>query len=444
MKNILILILSICQIANAQEPIRVAIVGGGMAGVSAAHHVLALDKNVEITLFEKEHNLGGNARTIEIKDNSGKTISIDAGPQYFEDELWTNYITFLKSYNLFNEDEIYNFAGSAVIENEGAEKPDFITPKGLNFRGGGLGKGMQFLKFFKAARKVYQGKTEYASTVNEWLNDLKLKDEFKKTIALPFLASTLGSSVEQIKICSTKDIVKLFASQKAMKKSDFRVFQKGMGTLIQEVGVQLEQKGVHIIRNAEVKNVKAIFNQYSIDYNEVEEMFDFVVFATHPYQAGMILEKDQTFSEITSVLKQFEYFQTSIVLHRDSSFVHQDDVSFMNIKTSQVTHSVNSSTMNLVVVNPEWKGFYKSWMTEIDLEKVRSSGAFIHQEKFNHPLITPQFHAYLLTLKRLEEAQPQLYFAGGWSEGLETQETATNSGKKAAEKVKRFLESKKK
>lgn len=443
MKIILILILFINQFVNAQEPIRLAVIGGGMAGVSAAHHILALNENIEITIFEKEAELGGNGRTIELKDNSGNTVSIDAGPQYFENENWANYISFLKEYNLFNEDEIYNFAGSAVIENDVDQKPDFITPEGLNFRGGGLGKGMQFLKFFKAARKVYQEKTEFAGTIGDWMKDLKLKDDFKKTIALPFLASTLGSSVEQIKTTSTKDIVKLFASQKAMKTSNFRVFQKGMGTLIQEVGTQLEQKGVNIIRSAEVKNVKAIFKKYSVEYNNIEQLFDFVVFATHPYQAGKIIENESTLSELKNVLMHFDYFQTSIVLHRDSSFVHQNDVSFMNIKTSKATNTVNSSTMNLVVVNPEWKGLYKSWMTEKDLERVKSSGAFIHQEKFNHPIITSEFHAYLLTLKRLEKNQQQLYFAGGWSEGLENQETATNSGKKAAEKVKLYLENRK-
>lgn len=440
MKNIVILILFINQFINAQEPIRVAVIGGGMAGVSAAHHLLELKENLEITLFEKEKNIGGNARTIQVKNNLGELVSIDAGPQYFENELWANYIEFLKAYHLFNESEIYSFAGSAVIENDINVKSDFITPEGLNFRGGGLKKGMQFLKFFKAARKVHLEKVEYPATVGEWIKTLKLKDEFKKTIALPFLASTLGSSVEQIKTCSTKDIVKLFASQKAMKRSEFRVFQKGMGTLIQEVGIQLEEKGVHIIRSAEVKSVKVMIGKYAVDYNEKEELFDFIIFATHPYQAGKILEAENSLSEIANVLMLFEYFQTSIVLHRDSSFVHQGDVSFMNIKTSHATNYVISSTMNLVVVNPEWNGLYKSWMTEQDLERVKSLGKFIHQETFYHPLITPQFHNHLQALKQLEKSQPNIYFAGGWSEGLETQETATNSGKKAAEKVKAYID----
>lgn len=33
---------------------KVAVIGGGIAGVSAAHYIHQYDKNVEITLFEKE------------------------------------------------------------------------------------------------------------------------------------------------------------------------------------------------------------------------------------------------------------------------------------------------------------------------------------------------------------------------------------------------------
>ncbi len=427
----------------AQEPVRVAVIGGGMAGVSAAHHILALNESIHVTLFEKESQLGGNARTVQVDNSHGNLISIDAGPQYFEDDLWANYIAFLKIYNLYDENQIYAFSGSVVIENDLDKKPDFISPEGLKMRGGKFGDAMQFLKFFKSARKVFEKKVEYKDNVGEWVEELKLKPDFKKKVVLPFLASTLGTSVHQIKMCSTSDVVKLFASQKALKKSDFKVFGRGMGFIIQDIGVQLEKNGVEIIRNAEVKNVKVFKKQYSIEFNEVEQLFDFVVFAAHPYQVKKIVENEPEFLRFTRVLNEFKYFPTRIVLHRDSSFVDRNRSSFMNVRTSKITNSVTSSTMNLGVVNPEWNGLYKSWMTEKQLESVKANGFFIHQKTFNHPLITPEFHSYLITLKHLEMEQIDIYFAGGWSEGLETQETATNSGKKAADKVKTFLESKK-
>jgi len=443
MRLTVILFFLFAQLSIAQETVRVAIIGGGMAGVSAAHHILALNENIEVTLFEKEGELGGNARTIQVQNSFGNLVSIDAGPQYFEDELWANYISFLKTYNLYDESQIFAFAGSAVIKNDLDEKPDFISPDGLKMRGGKFGEAIQFLKFFKAARKVYEDKIKYPLTVGSWLDGLNLKEDFKKKVALPFLASTLGVSVQQIKSCATKDIVKLFASQKALQKGDFKVFGRGMGYLIQDIGKQLEKNGVTVNRNAEVTKIQIFGEKYSVHYNDKEDFFDFIVFAAHPYQVAQLVEKEPQFDYLTTVLSQFKYFQTSIVLHRDSSFVDLGRASFMNVKTSKTTNMVISSTMNLEVVNPEWKGLYKSWMTEQQLETVKSNGSFIHHETFYHPLITPGFHAYLTTLKQIEDQSANIYFAGGWSEGLETQETATNSGKKAADKVKMFLESSK-
>ena len=432
------------QPLSAQDPIRIAIIGGGIAGVSAAHHILELNDNVHITVFEKKSELGGNARTIQVENNFGNLVSIDAGAQYFKDELWANYIALLKVYNLYDKNQIYAFDGSAVIENDLDNKPDFISPEGLKMRGGKFRDAMQFLKFFKAARKVYDGKVEYPPTVGTWVGNLKLKDDFKKKVAIPFLASTLGTTVQQVKTCSTKDIVKLFASQKALKKSKFKAFANGMGLLIQDIGTQLEKNGVVIIRNTEVKHIHLTEGKYILEFNEQDNLFDFIVFAAHPYQIAEITSSEPEFEEITPVLNEFEYFQTSIVFHRDTNFIALNRSSFMNVQTSKESNDVLSSTMNLGVVNPEWKGLFKSWMTDQQLELVKTNKTFIHRETFNHPLITPEFHSRLITLKNLTNELTNIYFAGGWSEGLETQETATNSGKKAAEKVKLFLESKKK
>lgn len=437
--KLLLICLSTIQLSFAQDGIKVAIVGGGMAGVSAAHHILALNENIQITLFEKEATLGGNARTIQVENKDGNLISIDAGPQYFQDALWPNYIKLLRTYNIYNEAQIFTFSGSVVIENDLDENPDFISPDGVKLRGGKLKEAFQFLKFYKSARKVYEDKAEYPPNIEDWLNGLKLNEEFKKKVALPFLASTLGTSVNQIKICSTKDIVKLFASQKALKKSDFKVFGRGMGFLIQDIGKELERNGVHVqVKNA-VNRIECDHNKYIVYSENGASEFDFIVFAAHPYQVSEIVKTNPEFDSINAILNELEYFQTSIVLHRDSNFIDTNRSSFMNIKTSKVTNSVTSSSMNLGVVNPEWAGLYKSWMTSDQLSEVQSNGTFIHREFFNHPLITPKFIAQLGHLKTLESQLSTIYFAGGWSEGLETQETATNSGKKAAEKVKAYL-----
>ena len=56
---------------SAQPPRRIAIVGGGISGMAAAHQ-LAPDHAV--TLFEAERRLGGHARTVIAGKNGDQPV----------------------------------------------------------------------------------------------------------------------------------------------------------------------------------------------------------------------------------------------------------------------------------------------------------------------------------------------------------------------------------
>lgn len=75
---------------------KVAVIGGGMAGVSVTHYLSQFDKEAEIVLFERAHILGGNAQTIYVENHAGEKVSVDAGPQYFADGAWEDYKSFLE------------------------------------------------------------------------------------------------------------------------------------------------------------------------------------------------------------------------------------------------------------------------------------------------------------------------------------------------------------
>jgi predicted NAD/FAD-binding protein len=70
---------------------RIAIVGGGAAGITAAH---LLDKVHDVTLFEKELVLGGNIRTLNknIPCNSlDHRITLDNGVVEFQRDYFPNF-----------------------------------------------------------------------------------------------------------------------------------------------------------------------------------------------------------------------------------------------------------------------------------------------------------------------------------------------------------------
>ena len=74
---------------------RVAVIGGGVSGLSAAWH---LTKNCEnekydVTLFESSDYAGGHARTISINDDDGMNVDVDVGFMVYNRENYPNMVS---------------------------------------------------------------------------------------------------------------------------------------------------------------------------------------------------------------------------------------------------------------------------------------------------------------------------------------------------------------
>lgn len=66
-------------------PSHIAILGGGLTGLSSAYHLSRKFPNALITLLEKQPRFGGWVRSerVEVKDDRGNTASVvlEAGPR---------------------------------------------------------------------------------------------------------------------------------------------------------------------------------------------------------------------------------------------------------------------------------------------------------------------------------------------------------------------------
>ena len=78
---------------------KVAIVGTGISGLTAA---LCLDKQYDITLFEKEYRVGGHTNTVDV-DIGGEKIPIDTGFIVFNDKNYPMFSNMLKSMKIQTE-----------------------------------------------------------------------------------------------------------------------------------------------------------------------------------------------------------------------------------------------------------------------------------------------------------------------------------------------------
>lgn len=411
----------------------VAIIGGGTAGLATAHAIHAADSLAIITLFEKAPQVGGNAYRV-VADNKGQEVFVDLGPQYFTEGAWDAYIALLDHYGLYGEDRFARFPASFTLASRKDGRSIFCTPKDGKMREK-FGRLLAFNRFYSSARKLYLHPEKQGElSVGEWLDQLSLKEEFKQVVILPFLSASLGVDHTAIRKVSAHEIVKLFAFRGALKKNTFNVFYEGMGGMMAKLAEKLQAEGIEIRTGNEVVYVDDIEQGlYVVTADGTESLFDFVVFATHPDALYEMVKESEVFAPALPVLQQLSYFRADIVLHRDSSLVARENPSFLNILVDEENH-VYSSTMNLGAIDPRYEGLYKSWLPAEKIAEVKAAGLFLAERSFFHPMITTEF---IENTQKLQAIEQQLHargfaIAGGWTQGMETQETAVISGQKAA------------
>ena len=56
--------------------LRVAVIGSGVAGLTAAH---ILGRTHDVTLFERDERLGGHANTVAVQAADGREVALDTG-----------------------------------------------------------------------------------------------------------------------------------------------------------------------------------------------------------------------------------------------------------------------------------------------------------------------------------------------------------------------------
>ena len=93
---------------------RIAVIGSGISGLSAAYH---LSKKYHVDLFEKDDHFGGHSYTYDIeKKSNNKKISVDLGFIVFNELTYPNLINFFKKLKVPYEKSDMSFSVSVKIQ----------------------------------------------------------------------------------------------------------------------------------------------------------------------------------------------------------------------------------------------------------------------------------------------------------------------------------------
>eukprot|EP00898_Chlorokybus_atmophyticus_P001648 jgi/Chlat1/2484/Chrsp175S02424 len=300
--------------AAPATPLRVAVVGGGVAGLAAAWRVAAAGHSV--TLYERDVEVGGHARTVQVDG-----VEVDVGFMVFNRVTYPNMLEWFDSLGVAVEPSDMSFAvslkrgsrdeqpnntpflewGSDGLDALFAQRANMLNPSFLRMIS-------EMLRFRGDAERYLNDTPEDDIALGGFLNKHGYSAYFKEYYLLPVCAAIWSCSTATVLACSANSILSFLKNHHML-----------------QVLVFLRDHGADIRLSTPVKSVTRTptgVSVVSVDdtNNSHTHTYDKCILACHAPDALAILGDDAD-QEERDTLSAFGYSESKIYLHRDVSFM---------------------------------------------------------------------------------------------------------------------------
>ena len=328
---------------------KIAVVGSGISGLSAAYY---LSKKHKVDLFEKENQFGGHANTLKVKYDSNQEVAVDIGFMVFNQKTYPNLINFF----LENEIKIEKSDMSFSVSVSGSDmeycgkgiKGIFSNKKNL-FNIKFIKMFFEIINFYKNCEKI-EIKRDDKKTLGEYLKDIKISNYFINYHIIPMVSAIWSMppyEASQMPLTFFLSFFKNHGLFKLKNRPQWYTVGNRSKTYVDKIVGQIS--GEHF-KNYNIS--KVVRNDFGVKiyYGGENEFFDYdkVVIATHADEAINIIENPT--SEETMILKNFKYRENTAIIHFDDSIMPKNkkawcswnsSMSKDNIEKTSVTYWLN-------------------------------------------------------------------------------------------------------
>lgn len=391
---------------------KIAIVGGGISGLYAAHY---LSKQHHVTLYEAHDTLGGHTDThsITIKERNYK---IDTGFIVFNEHNYHYFCRFLNDLGVASQPSIMTFsvadALSGIEYNATTLDKLFCQRRNL-FRPKFYRMVRDILRFYREAPALLNSSDDEL-TLGDYLDQQHYSQTFIDDHILP-MASALWSGPPQIVRNFPARYFVAFMANHQMLKTDnrpqWRTVCGGSSTYVQAFKQSFNGE---LRLDCPVQAIIRDNNGITIETKGDQKYYDKLILACHSDQALGLLQNAS--DQETEILGAMSFQKNDVVLHTDASLMPKHPkawASWNALKLNEPqTHCTVTYYMNMLqnLEAPEPLLVTLNCTDRIDSEKI------LKRRSYHHPVYTP---ASLAAQKRRTEINGvnNTWYAGaywGW------------------------------
>ncbi|XQW83379.1 NAD(P)/FAD-dependent oxidoreductase [Thalassotalea piscium] len=298
----------------------IAIIGSGISGLSAAY---LLSKKHQVTVFEKNSQVGGHTATVDI-EKEGEKHAIDTGFIVFNDKTYPNFLALLAEIGIGKQATEMSFSVhncQTGLEYNGHNLNTLFAQRRNLFRPKFWTLVKEILRFNKLCKTIFEQQNfQSGMTLGDFLNKQGFSPFFAEHYILPMGAAIWSSSLVQMEAFEFKFFVQFFHHHGLLNIADrpqWYVIPQGSRSYLSPLCRPFKDA---IQLNSNISGLTRENGKVQIHFNEApSETFDEVVIACHSDQALALL-KDASDDE-TTILSAMPYSENSVVLHTDTKLL---------------------------------------------------------------------------------------------------------------------------
>ena len=308
---------------------RVAVIGSGIAGLSAAHH---LNNHVDLSLFEAGSYFGGHTHTVDVtlpSPQGAVTHGVDTGFLVYNQRTYPGLISLFESLDIRTAASDMSFSVQAhwddtgkVLEWNGANLNSVFAQRSNLLRPRFWGLLRDIMRFNQLATDLAQSGQADALTqpLQQFLDEHRFGSAFRQGYLLPMLGCIWSCPTTQMLQFPVATMVRFCDNHGLLQVNNrppWFTVAGGAKHYVQAITDRISDKRL----NTPVLGIAREAQGVQIRTAQGVERFDQVVLATHADQSLALLERPS--SDEQALLGAIRFQANRAVLHTDTRVMPQ-------------------------------------------------------------------------------------------------------------------------
>lgn len=299
--------------------LRIAIVGTGISGLSAAW---LLKKRHDVVVYEKAGRIGGHSNAV-LAPVDGGFIAVDTGFIVFNPSTYPNFVELLRVLEAPSEPSDMSFGVSidgGAVEYSGASLAAMFGQRSNLVRPRFWSMLADLVRFYAQARRDARGLADEGLSLGDYLRRGGYRAAFRDHHILPMAGAIWSATPSEILAFPAAAFLRFHDNHGLLQLTGrpiWRTVSGGSGTYVERLTRPFGDRirsGVAVAR-IERTGGKAIV----VEANGAREVFDHAVIATHADEALALL--DEPSAQEHALLGVFRYSRNEAILHTDESLM---------------------------------------------------------------------------------------------------------------------------